>query len=84
MFLKSFKLNLYSEKCTCSVDSSNALHIAGRKGLTRLTKAILSEGNFRLLWAQDSSGSYPVELAIKECHYSTAVIMLKAMNDRLA
>lgn len=79
--LKNFKIDLYSEKCTRSEDGFNALHIAARKGFTALGKMILPEFP-QLLWVEDSSGHYPVEVAIMDYHYSTAVPMIRAMSDR--
>ena len=82
LLLKNFKLNLYSVQCTRSSDGYNALHIAADNDFTSLTKKILDSGFSRLLWVQDTTGHYPVEIALDKCHYRTASLMIREMDDR--
>ena len=82
LLLKNFRLNLYSVQCTRSSDGYNALHIAADNDFTNLTKKILDSGFSRLLWVQDTTGHYPVEIALDKHHYRTAPLMIREMDDR--
>ena len=80
--MKSFKIDLYSVKCTRSSDGFNVLHVAADNGFTSLTKRILDSSFSRLLWVQDTSSRYPVEIALEKHHYCTASLMIREMDDR--
>ena len=62
-------------------DNNNALHIAGKKGLTALTRQIIDREYHSLLWKRNSEQKYPVQVCLAKKNYATAAVMLKAMSD---
>ena len=79
-FLDEFDADLYSEECVGD-KGHNPLHFAARCDYAQATRVILSRGYTKLLWARDTDSLYPVQIAVKKQHYSTAAVMLKAMAD---
>ena len=79
-FLEEFDADLYSEECVGD-KGHNPLHFAARCDYAQATKVILSKGYTKLLWARDADSLYPVQVALKKGHHSTAAVMLKAMGD---
>ena len=62
-------------------DNNNALHIAGKKGLTALTRQIIDREYHSLLWKRNNEQKCPVQVCLAKKNYATAAVMLKAMND---
>ena len=85
-------LCLYCPKSTDVDTADNILHITAERGHSKLTQKILDrDNNKRLLWVKNCSRQYPVEVALstkhedgskgKTQHYTTAAVLLRAMNS---
>ena len=71
----------------CRDDDTNALHLAGTLGYTRVCKEILARGFHRLLYKPgdvDFSAAYedlrPASMAVKSTNFATAKVLLQGME----
>ena len=65
-----------------SEKATNSLHVAARKGHTRVVELALERGFSKLLRYGNEQDQYPVQVALAQEHYDIAAVMLRAMNDR--
>ena len=77
--LEEFNIDLYSQ--AKDKIGENALHVAARNGYTRVVELALERSFTKLLIYSNDWDQYPVQVALRNEHYGTAAVMLRAMND---
>ena len=77
--LEEFNIDLCPDQSK-TVKTTNSLHVAAAKGYTRVVELALERGFKNLLTYNNEDDKYPVQLALENEHYGTAVVMLREMN----